>query len=76
MASLEPQPWFPDSKIGVFSVNPKTQQRHSFMEEMSRVLNNNQKRNQKIKKIKKVKLSNIVLLLLLLLSHFSHVSPT
>ena len=25
VASLEPQPWFPDSKISVFSVNPKTQ---------------------------------------------------
>ena len=24
VASLEPQPQFPDSKIGVFSVNPKT----------------------------------------------------
>ena len=33
------------------------------MEEMSRVLNNNQKRNQKIKEDQNVKLSNVVLFL-------------
>ena len=33
----------------------------TFMEEMSRVLNNNQKRNQKIKEDQNVKLSNVVL---------------